>query len=45
VELMGKLKKPCPKCGKLRWSCEVLWPQEKTGWQAKQRLNSDGRVR
>ena len=45
VELMSKLKKPCPKCGKLRWSCEVLWPQAKSGWQAKPRLNSDSQVR
>jgi len=26
TELVAKLNKPCPKCAKTVWACDILWP-------------------
>ncbi|HEX5378573.1 MAG TPA: hypothetical protein VFW47_08355 [Phenylobacterium sp.] len=45
VELMTKLKKPCARCGKSRWACDVMWPEPAGGFIPPRRLNADGLVR
>ena len=44
VDLTAKLVRPCAKCGKSRWSCDVLWPEPRGGFRNPRRLTAGGEV-